>query len=294
MSAPSSSNAAMNLWQKFSDMQQAIDAAREERSELERELETCHEKREAIREKKQEDAHTRQTATKHAAAFHQQIAELQTEYSQTVQPAYTAELLQKEKVASQLERWKEYKATAFQTALEESRQFRSNCQRLRLSASMLGLSQASMRAAILAHHVATPTASHDKTVLQDDDWLWKRGGKENSVVEKSNNEERNDPDTWNIPENDDEMNDLFAAYKDKKRAYDAANTELASRKRRKQEMIQDDKGRADKIRLLQKQLDRVVKETKDLSSQIKEYQQLTEESNSMAENYEQREFWAWV
>ena len=283
---PSSDNnnnsAAMNLWQKFSDMQRSIEASRKERDDLQRQVDACQEEQQTLQRERRHERKRKRAADDEAAALDEKVAALQQQYQTVVLSARMEASLQKENALLQRERWKEYKAAVQQAFLEESREFRSTCKRLQVKAGMLGLRHAGIRAAVYAKG-----GEKEAAVYHGLDQV--TGVTSNTEQEATG---QTDPSTWRVSPDDDEMQEFLSLYSEKKSMFDAASSELENRNQQKQACVDKQESRSKRMEMLQKQLDRISKDNTDLESQIQDLNQLTEEANSMATGFSEGESWS--
>ena len=148
MSTPSNNadTVAMSLWQRFSDLQKAMDTARAERQSLTAQL-NLNQLHAIQRERQQHRDELSQSLAQHAT-WTDRLTALQEQWRTTWQPQRQAATQQKYQASAQYAQWQADKAATFQNATEQSRAFRLQTKRLRLNAGVWGLSP--MRAAIVA------------------------------------------------------------------------------------------------------------------------------------------------
>jgi chromosome segregation ATPase len=279
----SSSNvAAMNLWEKFSDMQRSIESSRQERDTLQQGLDACKEKQQVLQQNRRDEQQRCRAAEQQAAAFDQKVADMEYEYQTNAQPDFTAASLAKENVDVQRDRWKEYKTTEHQAFLDESHEFQSTCKRLRIKATMLGLNHAGIQAAAYARSGGDPTEAVVYDGLDDDD-----DDDALMATHTLDDSSKDDPSKWYMPLNDFEFQELFTDYLQKKSQYESARDDLERSNARKHDCEEKESSRSHRTQMLQTQLDRISKDEMDLESQIHDLKQLTEEAKCMAASFSQ-------
>jgi len=266
MAASAATNSAMSLLQKFQDINDLINQARTDRASVLGEIQRTQQK---IASTKQERCETEQqilTAEQETTLFQNKIEESYKEYSD-VEEEYSKAFLAKEAAQQQKANLQQCIVEHRQAFLEESREFRANCKRMRLRASVLGLDFAPMGAFALSKGM-------DASIYQ---------GMDETSTTAAGNDFSNDPEEWTIAMNDEEMNERFDAFKQRKTEYDVVQTELDEWKSRKQAASDKADRRQERKDQLQTQLARIHKDSADLQSQIDELNRLADEAQQMGE-----------
>lgn len=187
-----------------------------------------------------------------------------------------------------------------QERVAESRAFRQvQCPQWRLAAANVGLeSGAFVTAALQSAHVAaaasdvicdTDGVSAVRQMITDDEeeasccWM--------AVDTEEDAWDVNDPATWVIPDDDDELKEAVAAYKESTKARQAAAAELRDVWKPKEAALRENcRNREERTQQLQQQLARIDKDCSDLSSQLSQLQQLTVEDVALAQMYRTSEY----
>jgi len=91
-----------------------------------------------------------------------------------------------------------------------------------------------------------------------------------------------DPSSWIVRPDDDELVELLAAYNSRKSEHDDALQDLESRKRRKEECIDRVSRSSERLSLLQKQQDRITNDVSKIYCQIENSNKVTENVRSKA------------
>ena len=303
MAAATESSATVNnLWQKFHDIGTLKDQTLQENRKLQQEIESCRERQTQSRQNRAPSLETCRRNQQQQQQHEQPqqdttpTTDAQDEYTSIVQPAYVQAQLRYQQVTAEYQRWKNYQAHAVQTALEESRHFRATARRLRWQATVLGIA-------------AAPAALAAAALDNDDLVGWAMTTTEMSShsltdPEETQHDDPQDPTTWNISEeSDDELYGLYQSYSQRKQAYDAACAELHQAKQKQQQQQQQGpaaeqqqpSGAAHQPlqrELLEKQLDRIVQDSRVLESEIKDLENLTEAVQAQAQGFEERELFS--
>lgn len=273
---------AMNLWQKFSDMQHGIEAARKQRDQLQTELGACIDESAAQKEKRQIERVEANALEEEIQVLNDKVKKLQQEYH-SAQTLLSVVSRDKENLDSKMGRWKEYKTEEYQCFLQESIDFQVKNKEMQVSANTSGLRLASISAAIFAD-------SRDPSDLYNFDSTCLHQTQRLNDVHEWNAE--TDPTTWTIPKGDANMLELFNKYQKEKTEFGKSEEELKIKIKMKIEVAEKSKTRSDKLQLLSKQLDRISKENIDLNIQVSEAQMLTEGAKALRDNYKHRKLFS--
>ena len=258
----------MSLLQKFQDINDRINQTRTERASVLGEIQRIQQE---IASTKQERCQAEQqilTAEQETTLFQNKIEEAYKEHSQ-VEEQYSKTFLAKEMAQQQKANLQQCIVEHRQAFLEESREFRAHCKRLRLRASVLGLDFAPMGAFALAKGM-------DVSIYEEVD---------ESSMAAASNDFGGDPEQWLIAADDEEMKERFQSYMQRKAEYDAVQKELDQWKARKQAASDKADRRQEGKDQLQTQLSRIHKDNADLQSQIDELNRLADEAQQMGESF---------
>lgn len=165
-----------------------------------------------------------------------------------------------------------------QAFLDDSATFRQDCQRLRLTATVLGLEHAATQAHALVHQ------NGDTSLFDGLDSAAKVG----SLRDREDDLE-SDPLTWVIREEEDddellqEQLERYSSEKDKLTRAQQLLEEAQTKKQAAQDQVMAKQGRQQQ---LQGQLDRICKDNAELELQLEELQRETEEAELLAASFE--------
>lgn len=265
------SDATVGLYNKYENIQQGINQTLQKRETVEAETSKINE---AIHQFQQDNVrlqHDTVQAHQEATTFHTKVDQANTEYT-LVEQEHSQASLAKDRITQKRLCFNQISAESRQAFLEASREFRSNCKRMRLRASALGLDHASIRAFSVVKGM-------DGRVYDELD---------HSMPDLANEDSQDlqgDPDAWYIDRDDQDMKDQIALYNQKKQVFEDAKLNFESFKIRKEAAMEKVVGRENRKEKLQAQVDKIQKESADLEAQIQEQEFLTQETNLMAENY---------
>lgn len=248
--------AALSLWQKFSQLQQLIAECHKERKEIETKIDASQMRQSDLRELRRENLRESREADRKLNETEEKMVLLQKQYHDEIQPAYASALLGKRSREIKLSQWKEYKASALQLFLDRSAKFRSNCKQLQITSEALGLG----RAQIQSWMYVNECDQGDESPGMDFD-------QSNERVHQIRSSE-DDPFLWNISQGDYELLELLEEYKRTLSDYEIFHKDLDVLKSRKKECLERESTLRERATLMQKQLNRILKDCDDLESQM--------------------------
>jgi predicted nucleic acid-binding Zn-ribbon protein len=262
---------SMSVLEKYSSINRDIEQARNQRAVLESETEAIQER---IHELSQE-RDTLQTdtvqASEEAAVFHSRMDEANKEYTK-VEQEHTQAFLAKVRAQQEQTCLQQCLAENRQGFLEQSREFRSNCKRLRLRASTLGLDHASIRAFSIVNDM--------------DGFIYDQMDQPPTLTDDEDTDD--DPGVWVAEDDDDddeEMKDQLASYLKNKLAFEAATQHFEKFKARKETEMLKAASRQDRRDKLQAQVDKIQKDNMGLEAELQEQASRVQDITCVRDSY---------
>jgi hypothetical protein len=266
----STSAVSMSVLEKYSSINRDIELARNQRALLEQETEAVQEQmRELAQQTGTLQAETVQ-ANQEAAVFHSRVDAAAAEYA-CVEQEHTQAFLGKDRAVQEQACLQQCVAETRQGFLEQSREFRSNCKRMRLRASSLGLDHASIRAFSIVNDM--------------DGFIYDQLDHPPALMADEEDTDDGDPGDWVAEDDDEEMQGLLLLYRKEQQAFEVATQHFDKFKTRKETEMHKASSRKDRKDKLQAQVDKIQKVNLDLEAEIQEQESLAQEIKLMRDNY---------
>jgi predicted nuclease with TOPRIM domain len=241
---------AINLLEKYTTLNRSMDDARRENAKIQAEMESIRLEIEKLQSQRVEMKAPTKQAQDETASLHTRVNDALDEYNKLEQ-RHSQALLNKTEACRQLQFTKSYIDSSRLDFLQQSRDFRTTCKRMRLSASAVGEESATSMAFLEHHHVTV-------------DWT---------------------NDTQDTTDNGDLEQAIQAHAQCKQERDEAQRTLEAVRAREEAASIKSSSRESQKNKLLA-QVERVRRETTDCEHQLRDLDQQTKEAREMAHNYE--------
>lgn len=245
---------AINLLEKYTTLNRSMDDARRENAKIQAEMESIRLEIEKLQSQRVEMKAQTKQAQDETASLHTRVNDALDEYNKLEQ-RHSQALLNKTEACRQLQFTKSYIDSSRLDFLQQSRDFRTTCKRMRLSASAVGEESATSMAFLEHHHVTV-------------DWT---------------------NDTQDTTDNGDLEQAIQAHAQCKQERDEAQRTLEAVRAREEAASIKSSSRESQKNKLLA-QVERVRRETTDCEHQLRDLDQQTKEAREMAHNYEKGKF----
>lgn len=298
---PQKNNAAMNLFEKYSCLNQSIDETREILKQVRWKIEQTNESIESTRQER--DSMQRDTSTAHAEAndFHRQVDEAYEKLSK-IQTEHSRILMEKQRAERQLEGVKSFVEENRRQFLDQSREFRASCKRVRLRANDLGLEYAPSRAFATVMmdplipeewqkvgNAVSPCSVMPCAFQEDESGVHRPalmpGNEQLLVLDGSTNDSGVDPAKWVPDPCDEEMKEALELFKKERELHEEVKYSLEQLKAKSASLNERAANRRHRTEKLQSQLDRISGENASLEDQIVELEQVTINTKEMAESY---------
>ena len=261
---------SMSVLEKYSSINRDIELARNERAQTESDTAVTQElMRELTQQRSTLEADTVQ-AVEEAAVFHGRVDVAYAEYT-NVEQEHTQAFLSKDRAQQEQTCLQQCLAEYRQGFLEQSREFRSNCKRMRLRASALGLDHASIRAFSIVNDM--------------DGFIYNELDHPPALADDDEDDTEGDPGDWVVEDGDEEMQGLLLLYHKEQQAFETATQHFQECKTRKETELQKASSRKDRKDKLQAQVDKIQKVNVDLESEIQEQESLAQEIKLMRDSY---------
>lgn len=243
---------AINLLEKYTALNRSIDDARHENAQIQSKKESILQQVEKLRgERVDAQAQTTQ-AREDTVTLNKQVQEELVKCAE-LEDGHAQALLDKMETRRQLEFAKQYVQEQRHEFLEKSRDFRTTCKRMRLSASAVGEEEASSKAFLERHDVNVDWSDSDEHV------------------------------------NDVELEHALAEHARRKLERDKAQRALQAAQARENISLKKAADRLERKKQSLAQLERVRRDNADAENELKDLDQQTREARDMAHNYEQGE-----
>ena len=291
-SGSSSNNAAMSLWNKFSDLQQQAEHCRQQRSSARQSMDVLRASVEKIQQTVVSERQLTNENKEKASRLHEQLTctkrrlddggrVLFPDDDDKKHPSLILELEETEKRYSeavtacenskhQLEQWKSWKVDQLQQQKQSN--FRHQCCEWRLQAAAAGLSHA---VAVAARKAAGAT-SEDVEELEVESNLSDAAAEIN---------ENDDPTSWILGNDDHELKDAMEEYSNSRRLHDSTVTKLEVWKTKHAALEAKRQNRLDRQEQLNKQLQRLSNDCTNLQNETSQMKLLIEEDSVLAATY---------
>ena len=249
MSTSSSSAGAMGLFEKYTALNRGMDDARREYTRIQSEKESIRQQMERLQvERVEMEAQTTQ-AREDTVGLNRDVQDALVKYAE-LEDRHAQALLEKMEARRQLEFAKNYVEEQRQEFLGGSRDFRTTCKRMRLSASAIGEDMA-ISTAFLEHHGVNVDWSDDDSCVEDT-----------------------------------ELNEAIAEHARSKDARDEAERVLQTVHTRETSSSEQSDRRLERKSQLLAQLERIRKDNADSEIRLKDLDEQTKEARELAHNYE--------
>jgi chromosome segregation ATPase len=259
---------SMSVLEKYASINRDIERARNQREGTERDTEAMNEQmRELVQQRSTLQTDTVQ-ANQEVAVFHSRVEAAYAEYT-NVEQEHTQAFLAKARAQQEQTCLQQCLAENRQGFLEQSREFRSNCKRMRLRASALGLDHASIRAFAIVNEMdgfIYDELDHPPALTDDE-------------------ETEDDPGDWVAEDEDEEMQGHLLLYRKEQQAFEIATQRFDKCKTRKETEMNKASSRKDSKDKLQAQVDKIQKDSMDLESMIREKESSTQDMKFMRDNF---------
>lgn len=245
---------AINLLEKYTTLNRSMDDARRENSQIQAEKESIQLEIDKLQTQRVEMQEQTQQARDETGVLSTRVNEALDEYNKLEQ-RHAQALLDKTEAHRQLQFTKSFIDSSRLEFLQQSRDFRTTCKRMRLSASSVGEESATCMAFLERHDVSVDWTNDIQDTMDN-------GDLERAIQTHAQClQERND-----------------------------AQRTLAAVRAREEASSQKSQSRQSQKNKLLAQLERVRRETMDCENQLKDLDQQTKEAREMAHNYEKGEF----
>ena len=298
-------NAAMSLFERFSNINRGIDEAREEMKQMRRKTEEIQESIEKTRQEKATMEADSTTAYEEANEFYQRVDDACAELSK-LQSEKSRALMEKQKAQRELDVVKAFVDEHRSEFLNQSREFRASCKRVRLRASDLGLEYITSRA--FAQVISDPSiAAEWKEKMNGQGKLLPKDFQEDArkflkpvsmppgdqaLLENGNKDDDTtcgimniDPCKWMVDPRDIEMNEALERYKQALADYKEAKQSLEKQKEVHKDATEQAAARADRKRVQESRLQKTLTENTGHESDIAKLNEEIQEAKEMAEMY---------
>jgi len=252
MSSSTAQAGAINLLEKYTLLNRGMDDARRENARIQSEKESIHQQIERLRLERVDMEEQTVQAREDTITLNKDIQDALTKYAE-VEDRHAQALLAKMEARRQLEFAKQNVEEQRQDFLGKSRDFRTTCKRMRLSASAVGEDMAISKAFLERHDVNVDWS--------DDDGNVKDAELEQALVEHARRKEERDE----------------------------AERALLVTQARENISTQQSAGRLERKKQSLAQLERVRKDNADVENQLKDLDKQTKEAREMAHNFEKGE-----
>ena len=243
----------MALLEKYSALNRGMDESRRENSLTKSMMESVRQQIERLRVERQDLEAQTQVAREDTVDLHKDVQEALAKLRE-LEDKHAQALLEKMGAQWRVEFTKQYVDDQRQRFLETSRDFRTTCKRMRLSASAVG----------------------DDTVISKA-FLERHGGFYSD-------------DESDGTQKDAELEQLMEEHRRRKNARDEAVRVLHAVQVKEKDCLERSASRSERKGQLLAQLDRIHKENVDLEQQLKSLDQQTREAREMSHNLEKGEF----
>jgi hypothetical protein len=261
---------SMSVLEKYSSINRDIELARNERGQIESDTVAAQEQmRELAQQRSTLETDTIQ-AVEEAAVFHGRVDVAYAEYTH-VEQEHTQAFLAKDRAQQEQTCLQQCLAENRQGFLEQSREFRSNCKRMRLRASALGLDHASIRAFSIVNDM--------------DGYIYDELDHPPALAEEDDDDTEGDPGDWVVEADDEEMQAHLLLYRKEQQAFETATQHFEECKRRKESELHKASSRKDRKDKLKAQVDKIQKVNMDLETEIQEQESLAQEIKLMRDSY---------
>jgi len=262
-SSGSGNNAAMNLWKKFSELQSAIESSRQERDKILTEVEGYQAEERGIIEQNRQYKQDNRRHEGRSHVLREQVATLRDDYQNEAQVKLAEAKLAAEREKNRSHQRESDEWTQYETFLEQSREFRKSCKRLKVEAEAQSNSKACVQGFIESTGTDTsdqlPTLGLDDMVGDDDD-----------------------PTTWKVHASDHEMHDAMAQYKQHCMKSGDEKAQLQELRKQLESLVEESEVRADQMEQLQKQLSRIMGDNEEIGSQVLDLKRFAEDSEGVS------------
>jgi hypothetical protein len=262
---------SMSVLEKYSSINRDIELARNERAQTERDTAATQELMDELAQQRSTLEKDTVQAVEEAAVFHGRVDVAYTEYS-NVEQEHTQAFLAKDRAQQKQTCLQQCLAENRQGFLEQSREFRSNCKRMRLRASALGMDHASIRAFSIVNDMdgfIYDELDHPPALAEDDD----------------DDASEGDPGDWVVQDDDEEMEAHLLLYRKEQQAFELATQHFEECKTRKENELHKASSRKDRKNKLKAQVDKIQKVNMDLEAEIQEQESLAQEIKLMRDSY---------
>jgi predicted nucleic acid-binding Zn-ribbon protein len=264
---------SMSVLEKYSSINRDIELARNQRALLESETEAVQEQMRELAEQRGTLETETVQANQEASVFHSRVDAAAAEYTR-VEQEHTQAFLAKDRAVQEQTCLQQCVAETRQGFLEQSREFRSNCKRMRLRASSLGLDHASIRAFSIVNDM--------------DGFIYDQLDHPPALAEEEDTED-GDPADWVAEDDDEEMQGFLLLYRQEQQAFEIATQHFEKCRARKETEMHKASSRKDRKDKLQAQVDKIQKVNSDLEAEIQEQESLAQEIKLMRDNYAKSE-----
>jgi hypothetical protein len=262
------SDATVSLLDKYDSLKKGIDQTLAQRAVVDAETEKIQEQMLKLQDENERLQHGTTLAHQEVLGFHTQLDQANKKYS-VVEQEHTQAFLAKDRATQERECFQQFCGENRQVFLEQSREFRSNCKRMRLRACVLGLEHASIRAFTIVK--GADESIYDQLVP--------------AVLLASDDTSQDDPDSWEVNSDDEEMKEQLVAYQKKKQDFRVAKEHFETYKAHKEHQMEKAASCQDRKDKLQTQVDKICNDNEGLKKTIQDQEFLTQEAKSMAEGY---------
>jgi hypothetical protein len=261
---------SMSVLEKYSSINRDIELARNERAQTESDTVAMQDSmRELAQQRSTLETDTVQ-AIEEAAVFHGRVDAANAEYT-NVEQEHTQAFLAKDRAQQEQSCLQQCLAENRQGFLEQSREFRSNCKRMRLRASALGLDHASIRAFSIVNDM--------------DGFIYDELDHPPALTDVDEEDAEGDPGGWVVEDDDEEMQGHLLLYRNQQQAFETATQHFEECKTRKENELHKASSRKDRKDKLQAQVDKIQKVNMDLEAEILEQESLAQEIKLMRDSY---------
>jgi chromosome segregation ATPase len=295
-----SCNAAMNLFEKYSNLNRGIDEVRKEMKQVRVEIDEIQGKIKRMRQDRESMKRDIIDAKQETGELHQQIDQANEKLLE-LEGQRSRALMRKQRAERELQQFKDYRDNQFHQFKERSREFRAAIKRERFRAAESGLKNAQLQAFAtvmtdpsvmeLYPKMVVPVSPRDFEERTGTIFFpaKQRGGQVPFADDGIQTTLTTDPRLWIPDPRDQEMKNALEEYRKEIAEYEKRQKEVEELRTMHRDASEKSKSRAERKEQLQAQFNRIEKDNAAMEHQTESLKEETEEVRAMGKSFEKRE-----